>query len=582
MSSAASTHDATGNVNVDAATARAAPEPTSSPPNGPPARSAGLKLRDCCQACARSKVRCTKEKPSCSRCETKGIPCRYLQSKRPGRIPGSGDRRGNPAARTRTSEGPTRRAGAAPDHDCAATATTTTPAAATATATATTSWSPAATAPDGLAPDDARFRADSLFEAYFGAADVPAADLSPGLACDGDPDSSNTKSSNTNNNSDDNAPCMWVDCLDVLATMNDSSSYASLMDWDSPGSALTAHLSLPMDMDMDVAACHGLSVGGSVVQSPTRRLLPMASQVPATSSVPTQTGSASSSASSASSSASSSSASSLMSSSSYPTSLSTRTTPPAAPLVGRPPLKSVVSAPVLDHNLQIGTPSSCSCLDKALDLLKEVNRDPCLTPSMAGCAATQVILAKNKEIIQATLAILACVACMEDRLLIMISLLITMKMLPRYASAAALTASANDLLDEASDMSRHNHGSLSANAVPITDPNLPRQAKQQVLRELHLVQRLITQLSARLKSLASPGRHPNSAHALLERRPVTMQTESTAFVQKTSLSNSSLQTACGETQLVPISTRTLDFVEDDVRNSLSSLSAVVRQALKES
>lgn len=59
----------------------------------PPVRPAGQKLRDCCQSCARSKVRCTKEKPSCSRCETKGIPCRYLQSKRPGRIPGSGARR---------------------------------------------------------------------------------------------------------------------------------------------------------------------------------------------------------------------------------------------------------------------------------------------------------------------------------------------------------------------------------------------------------------------------------------------------------------------------------------------------------
>ena len=38
-------------------------------------------------------VRCNKEKPTCSRCETRGLDCQYLQSKRPGRVPGSGARR---------------------------------------------------------------------------------------------------------------------------------------------------------------------------------------------------------------------------------------------------------------------------------------------------------------------------------------------------------------------------------------------------------------------------------------------------------------------------------------------------------
>ncbi|ELR08152.1 hypothetical protein GMDG_02974 [Pseudogymnoascus destructans 20631-21] len=43
------------------------------------------KLRDSCHACAISKVKCPKEKPSCSKCECRGITCQYFLAKRPGR-----------------------------------------------------------------------------------------------------------------------------------------------------------------------------------------------------------------------------------------------------------------------------------------------------------------------------------------------------------------------------------------------------------------------------------------------------------------------------------------------------------------
>ncbi|KFY41662.1 hypothetical protein V494_02860 [Pseudogymnoascus sp. VKM F-4513 (FW-928)] len=43
------------------------------------------KLRDSCHACAVSKVKCPKEKPSCSKCESRGITCQYFLAKRPGR-----------------------------------------------------------------------------------------------------------------------------------------------------------------------------------------------------------------------------------------------------------------------------------------------------------------------------------------------------------------------------------------------------------------------------------------------------------------------------------------------------------------
>lgn len=54
-----------------------------------PTSTAGVKsnskLRDSCHACARSKVRCPKQKPSCSRCEERGIQCQYFFTRRPGR-----------------------------------------------------------------------------------------------------------------------------------------------------------------------------------------------------------------------------------------------------------------------------------------------------------------------------------------------------------------------------------------------------------------------------------------------------------------------------------------------------------------
>jgi hypothetical protein len=46
---------------------------------------ATTKLRDSCTACASSKVKCTKEKPTCSRCAKRGTTCDYLATKRPGR-----------------------------------------------------------------------------------------------------------------------------------------------------------------------------------------------------------------------------------------------------------------------------------------------------------------------------------------------------------------------------------------------------------------------------------------------------------------------------------------------------------------
>lgn len=49
----------------------------------------GLKLRDSCNRCAASKIKCSKEKPTCARCAKQGRPCEYFATKRAGRKPGS-------------------------------------------------------------------------------------------------------------------------------------------------------------------------------------------------------------------------------------------------------------------------------------------------------------------------------------------------------------------------------------------------------------------------------------------------------------------------------------------------------------
>src|SRR5947208_442156 len=46
---------------------------------------AAPKLRDSCHACASSKLKCYKEKPTCSRCAKRGITCEYVATKRGGR-----------------------------------------------------------------------------------------------------------------------------------------------------------------------------------------------------------------------------------------------------------------------------------------------------------------------------------------------------------------------------------------------------------------------------------------------------------------------------------------------------------------
>ncbi|KAL9609499.1 MAG: hypothetical protein Q9167_005733 [Letrouitia subvulpina] len=43
------------------------------------------KLRDSCNACSAAKIRCTKKRPTCARCDKRGLSCEYAATKRAGR-----------------------------------------------------------------------------------------------------------------------------------------------------------------------------------------------------------------------------------------------------------------------------------------------------------------------------------------------------------------------------------------------------------------------------------------------------------------------------------------------------------------
>ncbi|KAG7284356.1 hypothetical protein NEMBOFW57_010729 [Staphylotrichum longicolle] len=55
------------------------------PSVGPPSTQSPRKLRDSCTDCASSKVKCSKDKPTCARCARRGVTCTYMVSRRTGR-----------------------------------------------------------------------------------------------------------------------------------------------------------------------------------------------------------------------------------------------------------------------------------------------------------------------------------------------------------------------------------------------------------------------------------------------------------------------------------------------------------------
>ena len=166
---------------------------------------------------------------------------------------------------------------------------------------------------------------------------------------------------------------------------------------------------------------------------------------------------------------------------------------------------------------------SCFCLFRALSLMKQLFPGPTtvwktsatlgLDKSTTNPPTVQAVIAKNEHTIEAVGTMLEC-ACSQDGYLLVLVSLIVFKVLGWYAAAALTTPSSGDDNHSAQSLHSSQSAHLSRPEQVLLDPvefgsycldgeNSARMAAQLVLGELHRVQRLVNQLSPKLKMQAA-------------------------------------------------------------------------------
>lgn len=238
----------------------------------------------------------------------------------------------------------------------------------------------------------------------------------------------------------------------------------------------------------------------------------------------------------------------------------------------------VPPSPISDtHSYEDPRPSDqpCFCLVKALGLMKQLflNQTPaCTISSTPGfenhttIPTIQAVIAQNEQINEAVGRMLQC-SCSQDSYLLAIISLIVFKVLGWYAAAARKTPSSGDSSRSApspwtSNLRRPSHAEqvlqdpATVGSYRLDGEDSTRMAAQLVLSKLHCVQRLVNQLSTKLKVQAAK----NSEGA---DTPESLGYES----------------ADNETA-VPFSAVTLDQLEVDLRKRLMALSLDIRDRLR--
>ena len=544
---------------------------TDTPVNGP-------KLRDTCRACASVKVRCSKEKPFCARCEARRIPCHYVRAKRPGRIPGSSAKRPNPyqgndleknSASAKKGSRRVSELSLTASHtefmQAATTSTAVLPGATQASITVNGDMTPGMfpcplLTSTALALDNiSGGRQDRTNSIVSNAVDTSYFAAAPGL--DGD-------------------QSMQFDLDDFMNHSMDSTLEADLAAID--------RWWLLEGGKSDAGADGGTGIHQPTVPT-SLAASPSFASVGATNNNP------------------------LSSPSSEGVNLtelmdrSTTPTPPASVPVkdGLQSSRTRRGGPITNVTASPAVAPCDNCLVKALDLLKTLSKsDSQDTSSSPGASIVANMLRKNETDIETCLGILACSSCNYDRCLLMVCFMITMKILARYASAAALcgaqrasdSSSTNttqlpvstnqvqrrmsishnvNILVKMSHALNGNSASLPNSYIKSAEQVSTREAIQPVLRELHQVQKLTSHLSLRLKSLEPLDSHSGSPTKLFD----GLEAQGSGVLHTTSYGGSSDSI---DAPTSPLSGRTFDLVEQDVRKSLSTLSAVIRGVLKNS
>ncbi|KAK4496183.1 hypothetical protein PRZ48_012163 [Zasmidium cellare] len=522
------------------------PRGSSSATNAPQAESTG-RLRGSCECCAKSKVKCGKEKPTCARCAARGTQCIYLESRRPGRVAGQHYGRTNP--RPKIDRDAMKR------HDSFVQPQSPTQRQNSMISTSSGQISPHVE----VAP-----MYPMLPEAATNATGLGLSDATSSIIGSiGDMTSSSVNPSPTTEypldwGFDFNDMMIDAGSLDLTMEQNPFSNFMDL------GDAQGASSLWPMYDD-------GSNTGNNSFSATTSNTVSNMSQFtfpPDGAKVASDNFSP---------------LGSPLSSSSSAVDLGNLNSSTAHMMHPEVNMNTLPMVTELDTVQEAPANDSCDCASQALDILKTLSRSQSPGPSSGRRRpSSSSILSTNKESAEGIIALLACSRCTEDRFLLATSLMIAMKLLGRYASVAAswssntsspvlsanssfgsrASSTGGNLMTPVSGMSRTTSSTSVATTADLEEVS-PREAIQSVLRELHRVQRLIAQL---------PGRIANS-----EGQQSTTNLFSTSFIDQQNISPTDMLGDIIPTP--PLSARALSQVEEDVRTSLKELSANLRNSL---
>lgn len=562
-------------------------------------RRLGTKTRGSCQACANVKVRCTKERPTCTRCEDRGLTCEYLQSKRPGRVPGSSvrstnsdpsstqQRRKNNASEALNRKTPPRRLSEQPrSHPVNINIRNDlTPAELMSFPSPVSSVAQMDRA-SSAEQIQSRFLASSpgAVEYTFGGVNTShdgtiAMDLELEMDLYRDQESE----TNTNMNIHMHNMNMNLGAADI-----DWEMLMAQTDW--------SHADTLCSIGNPVLGRSEYEIAGSNSDEGARDA-DVAAVSPHT--APPISGPFSSTA--------------RESPQMLPCTSSSASTFSGASRMRRIDLSSSSSD---SGAASLGNHTPCQCMLQALDLVKTLaeNQMPDAECTTNG-TYSQRVLSLNKQAIEVALPILACPMCSDDRFVLMSLLMATTKILGRYALAAALCGakvsltthsqssssmstpvssymaperrSSSDCFNRLIEIARALSGD-SLSLPSVADSTLGewcprREDVQRVLQELHGVQSLLSQLSKRLQRLAASDRSASSNDGYFDLRPAQMPCDRIDnHYSRESARQPSPPASSGGPPATPLPPDMLSGMEENLRKNLYLFSAAMRDVLRNS
>ena len=223
--------------------------------------------------------------------------------------------------------------------------------------------------------------------------------------------------------------------------------------------------------------------------------------------------------------------------------------------------------------------ASC-CLVQALDLMRKLsstNSNVCILANGQNDVATvsnmgtdgnisaQTVVAENQQTFEAISNMLQC-SCAEDSYVLTILSMIVLKTLERYAAAARRQSGAAGEKGEKPNTSTSTKEQVRQ-ISGINDESVGRLEAQLILGELHRAQRLVKQLSPKLK--ARGGEAGGKGGGGVDRET------SRGDLQPSSLSE-------GRATKAPFSSTIFEQIEVDLRKALSTLSSEIITMLRQS